>query len=346
MSTESIRLTQFAHGAGCGCKISPSDLKEILLHQRDTSAYPELLVGNSENDDAAVLDLKNGTSLISTTDFFMPIVDDAFDFGAIAAANALSDVYAMGGKPVMCIAILGWPIEQLPASLAGLVLNGARSICKKAGIPLAGGHTIDAKEPFFGLSVNGLIDTAEIKRNTGAQLGDLIYLTKPIGSGIITTAARRVLDQDDDLKNAVDVMQALNVVGAKLAPFAGVHAITDVTGFGLLGHLFEMLGNQDLSAHIRYSKVPRLRGVEKYLEKFIYPDMTTKTYAWISEHTSELSGEQLLLLCDPQTSGGLLLAVNPNDSAKVEKLLTENNCYSKSIGYFGEYQGKAIFVED
>jgi selenide,water dikinase len=346
MSSESIRLTQFAHGAGCGCKISPSVLKEILLNQRDNSAYPDLLVGNAANDDAAVLDLKNGTSLISTTDFFMPIVDDAFDFGAIAAANALSDVYAMGGKPVMSIAILGWPIEQLPASLASSVLDGARSICEKAGIPLAGGHTIDAKEPFFGLSVNGLVNTSNIKRNSGAQPGDLIYLTKPIGSGIITTAARRLLDQDNDLKNAVNVMQALNVVGEHLALISGVHAMTDVTGFGLLGHLFEMIDNQDVSAHIRYSEVPRLRGVEKYIEKFIYPDMTTKTYAWISEHISELNGEQLLLLCDPQTSGGLLLAVNPKDAAKVEELLRENNCYSKPIGYFEKYQGKAIFVED
>jgi selenide, water dikinase len=346
MSTESIRLTQFAHGAGCGCKISPSSLKEILQGQDDMSAFKDLLIGNSESDDAAVLDLHNGTALISTTDFFMPIVDDAFDFGAIAAANSLSDVYAMGGKPVMAIAILGWPIEKLPAALASKVLEGARSICEQAGIPLAGGHTIDAKEPFFGLAVNGLVQTDQIKRNIGAQAGDKIYLTKPIGSGIITTAARRDLDTEHALELAIQQMKKLNVVGAKLSKFEGVHAITDVSGFGLLGHLYEMTGNQNVSAYIHYHMIPRLNGVQKYLDLFIYPDMTTKTYSWLSDKVSDLSGEQLLLLCDPQTSGGLLIAVSPVDSEAVEQILVENKCYHQSIGYFDEFDGKAIFVKD
>lgn len=346
MSTDLIQLTKYAHGAGCGCKISPSVLKEILTGQNDMSAFKDLLVGNSESDDAAVLDLKNGTALISTTDFFMPIVDDAFDFGAIAAANALSDVYAMGGRPVMAIAILGWPIEKLPASLASQVLAGARSICEEAGIPLAGGHTIDAKEPFFGLSVNGLIQTSQIKRNCGAQAGDRIYLTKPLGSGIITTAARRNLDTAQALSLAVEEMKKLNVVGVELGKLEGVHAMTDVTGFGLLGHLFEMTGNQQVSAHIQYQSIPRLEGVQTFLDKFVYPDMTTKTYAWLSPSVSELSGEQLLLLCDPQTSGGLLIAASPDVSEVVERVLIENKCYHQSIGYFDEFDGKAIFVKD
>ena len=341
----SCKLTQFAHGAGCGCKIAPSVLREILKDHRNNSAFPSLIVGNAESDDAAVYDLGDGTGLISTTDFFMPIVDNANDFGAIAAANAISDVYAMGGKPLMAIAILGWPVDKLPASEASQVLAGAQTICAEAGIPIAGGHTIDSPEPFFGLSVNGRIALQHLQKNSNAKAGDLLYLTKPLGVGILSTAARRGLSTPEHLATAVATMRKLNSVGEQLSAIKGVHAMTDVTGFGLLGHLHEMCEGSDVSANIRFNDVPRLKEVNEYLSRFIYPDMTMKTFAWLKEDISELTGDQLLLLCDPQTSGGLLIAVDPNAKTEVEAVLKLENCPTQPIGYLSERGLKSIFVE-
>ena len=311
---ESIRLTQFARGAGCGCKVSPAVLRQII-GSKTTANFPELLVGNDTDDDAAVFDLGNGRAIISTTDFFMPIVDDAHSFGAIASANALSDVYAMGGRPLLAVAILGWPVDKLPATLAANVLDGARAICAEAKIPLAGGHTIDSPEPFFGLALTGEVETKNLKRNSTAQAGHLIYLTKPLGVGTIATAAKRGLAEINDLEMAIAQMSSLNAVGYPLGHLSCVSAMTDVTGFGLLGHLIEMCEGSNLSASLQFEKVPLLPGLEKYLDQFIYPDMTMRNFQAYGHKVSTLSARQLFTLCEPQTSGGLLVAVAPDGVA-------------------------------
>ncbi len=238
--SEPVKLTQYSHGAGCGCKISPKVLDEIL---KTSVAFPDndkLLVGNHSRDDAAVYDLGNGTAIISTTDFFMPIVDDPFEFGRIAAANSISDVYAMGGKPLMAIAVLGWPVNKLPADVAQKVVEGGRSICLEAGIPLAGGHSIDSPEPIFGLAVTGILPIESLKQNNTAKEGDLLFLTKPLGVGILSTAQKRGLLNEELLAVIVKQMTTLNKTGEELGKIKGVHAMTDVTGFGFLGHLIEM----------------------------------------------------------------------------------------------------------
>ncbi len=231
MIDEPVRLTQYSHGAGCGCKISPQILEQILHTDIPAPEARHLLVGNQSKDDAAVYDLGNGTALISTTDFFMPIVDDPYDFGRIASANAISDVYAMGGKPLMAIAILGWPVDKLPASVAKRVLEGARAICAEASIPLAGGHSIDSPEPIFGLAVNGLVDIPHLKQNNTARAGDLLLLTKSLGTGVLSTAQKRNALDPAYFDAFVKQLVQLNKVGAELGKVAGVHAMTDTTGF-------------------------------------------------------------------------------------------------------------------
>jgi selenide,water dikinase len=304
-----INLTEYSSGAGCGCKIAPEVLSKIL-HNNQTTTFKNLLVGNDTRDDAAVLDLGNGTALISTTDFFMPVVDDAFQFGRIAATNAISDVYAMGGTPVMAVAILGWPTKLSP-ELAQQVVAGGRSVCSEAGIPLAGGHSVESTEPFFGLAVNGLVAIENIKQNSTAQPGDLLFITKPLGLGIITTAAKRKVVKSEDLENAINLMATLNKMGAELGKLKGVTALTDITGFGLLGHLIEMAEGSNCSIEINFDKLPLIDGLGYYLDKYIYPDMTTKNFSAYSSKTNELTASQLFVTCDPQTSGGLLVAVNP-----------------------------------
>src|ERR1051325_2685125 len=227
MTPESIQLTRYSHGAGCGCKISPKVLDEILKSNLVLPDNDKLIVGNSSKDDAAVYDLGNGMALISTTDFFMPIVDDAFDFGRIAAANSISDVYAMGGKPLLAIAILGWPVETLSAELAHKVVEGGRTICKEANIPLAGGHSIDSPEPIFGLAVTGIVPIENLKRNNTAQEGDHLFLTKSLGVGIFSTAQKRGLLKEEHLPMMIDQMSALNRIGEELGKIAGVTAMTD-----------------------------------------------------------------------------------------------------------------------
>ncbi len=306
------KLTQYSHGAGCGCKIAPEVLTQILNNQKKDLRFPQLLVGNETRDDAAVYDLGNGKALISTTDFFMPVVDDAFEFGRIAATNAISDIYAMGGTPLMAIAILGWPVDKLPAELAGQVLSGAKSICNDADIPLAGGHSVESAEPFFGLAVNGLVDLKNVKKNNTAMPGDLLFITKPIGLGIITTAAKRNEVNEEDLALAIQLMTTLNKPGIALGSLEGISAITDITGFGLLGHLVEMAEGSGCSAEIHFDKLPLINGIDYYLDKYIFPDMTTKNFSAYSNKVNELSARQLFITCDPQTSGGLLVAVKPD----------------------------------
>lgn len=323
-----VKLTQFSHGAGCGCKIAPNVLEDILKSSITGPDHKNLLVGNDARDDAAVYDLTDGRALIATTDFFMPIVDDAFDFGRIAAANAISDVYAMGGKPILAIAILGWPVNWLTAETASRVIEGGRHVCMQAGIPLAGGHSIDSPEPIFGLAVNGLIDVQNIKQNNGARHGDLLWLTKPLGVGIVTTALKQGLAPDDLKETAVRQMTQLNLVGEALGQLSGVHAMTDVTGFGLLGHLLELCDASGLGAQIDFKKIPVISDqIYDLMHKGAVPAATGRnlqTYSHrvrIGDYTE--SKAMLDVLADPQTSGGLLVSAAPEARDKVVKVLRD-----------------------
>jgi selenide, water dikinase len=323
MDTEQIKLTQYSHGAGCGCKISPAILDKILHSTTVTQGDPRLLVGNDKRDDAAVLDLGNGTALISTTDFFMPIVDDAFDFGRIASANAISDVYAMGGKPVLAIAILGWPVDKLPAETARQVLEGARAICAEAGISLAGGHSIDCPEPVFGLAVNGIVPVNQLKQNSTATQGCRLYLTKPLGVGILSTAQKKGLLKPEDAAIALQSMVTLNKAGETFGRILAVKALTDVTGFGLLGHLTEMCEGSGLAAIIEFSKVPIIASIRSYLQQGCIPGGTGRNWNSYGQKISTLTDEQRYILSDPQTSGGLLVAVEPEHTAEFEARLKD-----------------------
>jgi selenide,water dikinase len=339
MDLKDIKLTQYSHGAGCGCKISPAILDKILHSPITAPPDARLLVGNDKRDDAAVLDLGNGTALISTTDFFMPIVDDAYDFGRIASANAISDVYAMGGKPVLAIAILGWPIEKLPPEAAQKVLEGARAICAEAGITLAGGHSIDCPEPVFGLAVNGIVNIQNLKQNSTAEVGCRLYLTKPLGVGILSTAQKRGLLRPEDAAVALKSMSTLNKPGEIFGTMEGVKAMTDVTGFGLLGHLTEMSAGSGLSAIVEFDKVPVISSVPYYLKQNCFPGGTQRNWSSYGSKVSALTEEQRFILADPQTSGGLLVAVTEAAAAGFEALLKAQGLPTQSIGWLKEYDG-------
>lgn len=347
--TEPIRLTQYSKGAGCGCKIAPAVLQQIL--KTDTSfTDSKLLVGNTTNDDAAVYDMGNGQALIATNDFFTPIVDDAYDFGRIAAANAISDVYAMGGKPLLATAILGWPVDKLPTELANRVLEGARAICAEAGIPLAGGHSVDVSDPIFGLSVNGLVDTGNLKRNDTAMAGDSIFLLKALGTGVLSTAQKRGLLEEAHREQLVAQLTTLNKAGAMLGTIPGVTAMTDVTGFGLAGHLTEMATGAGLSAEISYSKLQVMDGVKAYIAQRAIPDATYRNWNAYGSNITFGSGvdvmEAFSLLPDPQTNGGLMIAVAPDAVDAVKQLLTDNGyaAFTEPIGCFTEKGEKVITV--
>ncbi len=306
---ESVKLTEYSHGAGCGCKISPMLLDEILTTTRKNILYPQLLVGHANKDDAAAYDLGNGTSVLSTTDFFMPIVDDAFTFGQIAATNALSDIYAMGGKPLMAISIFGWPIEKLSAEVARAVIDGGRSICEAAGIPLAGGHSIDSPEPIFGLAVTGMVENKNLMQNSNGEENCLIFLTKPLGIGILSTAQKQKKIQEGHIEPAIKAMTTLNKIGAEFAQLEGVVTMTDVTGFGLLGHLVEICEASHVSAKIWFDKVPLLPNVEMYRQLGCIPGGARKNFLSYGSKISQMSQQQREILCDAQTSGGLLVLV-------------------------------------
>ena len=328
-----IKLTQYSHGAGCGCKISPKLLDTILKTSRETIPFPQLLVGNDTKDDAAAFDLGNGTSVLSTTDFFMPIVDDPFTFGRIAATNAISDIYAMGGKPLMAIAIFGWPIEKLDAATASAVIDGGRSVCEEAGIPLAGGHSIDSPEPIFGLAVTGLAENKNIKRNDTAEEDCEIFLTKPIGIGILTTAQKQGKIAEGDIDVAIDAMCTINKVGQEIAELKGVTAITDVTGFGLMGHLSEICEGSDISALIEYDKVPTLANVKKYLAMGCVPGGTRNNFASYGDKISPMTPEQQDILCDAQTSGGLLCVVRKDTIKEFLEITSKIGLDLEPIGH-------------
>jgi len=332
MDTDPIRLTEYSHGAGCGCKISPQVLDTILASRLDLKTDPRLLVGHASKDDAAAYDIGNGQVILSTTDFFMPIADDPFDFGRIAATNAISDIYAMGGTPMMAIAILGWPVNVLPAEIAQRVIDGGRQVCSDAGIPLAGGHSIDSPEPIFGLAVTGQVAKAHLKRNNSAEPGCLLYLTKPLGVGVLTTAQKQKKLQPGHEGLAVATMCQLNRVGATLGPMPGVKAVTDVTGFGLLGHLLEMCEGSGVQAELDFAAIPILEPVPGYIAQGCVPGGTARNFASYGHKLAELTDYQKALLCDPQTSGGLLIAVAPEAVDALEAVLRQAGIVPHRIG--------------
>lgn len=349
MNITDIKLTQYSHGAGCGCKIAPKLLDQILQSNFAAPDNHRLLVGNHSKDDAAVYDMGNGTALISTTDFFMPIVDDAYQFGRIASANAISDVYAMGGKPIVAIAILGWPINKLPPEVAKRVIEGSRSICTEAGIPLAGGHSIDSPEPIFGLAVNGIADIKNIKQNNTAKPGDVLFLTKKIGVGILTTAEKKGILKDADRSLAARQMERLNKVGEVLGGIEGVTAMTDVTGFGLLGHLTEMCEGSNVSAEVYFEKIPLLTDdLKAYVALNSVPGGTHRNWDSYGEKISFLGRLDKVyataLLADPQTSGGLLIAAKKDVEGEVQKILHDFGLYNEAIGRITAHKEKLIEV--
>ena len=344
MSMKDIRLTQFSHGGGCGCKISPQVLEKILATSQTSAMFPDLLVGNATKDDAAVYRISGSEAIISTTDFFMPIVDDPHHFGGIAAANAMSDVFAMGGTPLMAIAILGWPVDKIPAEVAAGVMEGAREACAEANIPLAGGHSIDSPEPIFGLAITGRVSIDRLKPNDSATADDLLYLTKPLGVGIISTARKRGKAAEADHGRAVTQMLQLNSFGAAASSLSQVTAMTDVTGFGLIGHLTEICEGSGVSATVNYADVPLIEGLHTYLDLFIHPDMTMKNYSTYASKISELSGHRLFTLCDPQTSGGLLICVKPEMDKEFLELAKTNGQTVWRIGKMAERKEKVVEV--
>jgi selenide,water dikinase len=347
---EEFKLTEYSKGGGCGCKIAPSVLQQIV-HTENKFPFQNLLVGNDSNDDAAVYQINSDTAVISTTDFFMPIVDDAFDFGRIAAANSISDIYAMGGTPMMAIAILGWPIDKLPVNEAQKVLEGARAICKEVNIPLAGGHTIDSNDPIFGLAVTGSVSLKNLKKNNTAKAGDLLFLTKAIGVGIVSTSVKRKLIKEEHYKTLVQQLTRVNKIGEVLGKIEGVHAMTDVTGFGLLGHLTEMTEGSGLSAELIYSSVKRIAGVEEYISLKTIPGATARNWNSYSNKIEFEKGvdqtEAKLLLPDPQTNGGLLIAVDGNSVDEVSGIFNNNNltAFLEPIGRCVQKRDKVIYVQ-
>lgn len=350
IENELVRLTQYSHGAGCGCKIAPNVLEEILAGSLAQPDDENLLVGNHSKDDAAVYDLKNGTALISTTDFFMPIVDDPFDFGQIAAANAISDVYAMGGTPLLAIAILGWPVKLLPVHIAGKVIEGARRICSQAGITLAGGHSIDSPEPIFGLAVSGIVNIANLRQNNTAREGDHIFLTKNVGVGMLTTAEKRGKLREEDKGLARNQMVLLNKSGKEMGNIPEVHAMTDVTGFGLAGHLVEVAEGSGLSAELFFDKIPRITDLRDYIDSKVFPDGTNRNWASYGSKI-QINGsipfeDVFTILADPQTNGGLLITVGTEGLNDFYQLLSAEGLqdFAQPIGRMIKKGEKALYV--
>jgi selenide,water dikinase len=338
----SIKLTQYSKASGCGCKIAPAVLEEILSGCKQNISFKNLLVGNDTKDDAAVYELEDGNCIISTTDFFTPIVDDAFDFGKISACNAISDIYAMGGKPLMAVAILGWPVDKIPTEVAQQVIKGAQEICSKAGIPLAGGHSVDTQEPLFGLAVTGMVKKEYIKKNNSVKESDLLYLTKPLGIGVLSTALKRGLLNETEYLQLLEQTTSLNSIGEKLGSLNYVHAMTDVTGFGFAGHLLEMLAGNNLSARIHKDALPIMEPAKAYAKQFVFPDNTTRNYNDQAKHISGMTDLDFIFYCDPQTSGGLMFSVDPSYEKEMDALLNASKQFFAKIGTLTTKQEKEI----
>ena len=343
---EAIKLTSYSHGAGCGCKISPKVLTTILASSSPKIEDKRLLVGNDTRDDAAVYDMSNGIGIISTTDFFLPIVDDPFTFGRIAATNAISDIYAMGGKPLMAIAILGWPIDKLAPEVAAQVMEGGRKACTDAGIILAGGHSIDNPEPIFGLAGTGSVTISKLSQNDKAQEGDILYRTKPLGIGILANAQKKGILDAVHKDIAANSMIILNDIGLELSEIDEVTALTDVTGFGLMGHLLEVCEGSNVSAFINSTKVPTFDEIHTYIDKKCIPGGTTRNWESYGHKIHIEDEKQRHILCDPQTSGGLLIAVKKEAAHKVEALLISKGLYAEAIGELTEKSGLPIYVKE
>lgn len=341
---EKIKLTEFTKGGGCGCKIPPSELSEILSGQKTSTEFG-LIEGNSNGDDAAVWDMGNGQLLISTTDFFTPIVDDPFDFGRIAAANSISDIYAMGGRPIMALSVLAWPTDKLGNEIAAEVIRGARTVCTEAGIAIGGGHSIVNPEPVFGLAVNGLVSKENLKTNHNAKEGDQLFLTKPIGSGMLSTAMKRGMLKNELLVELIAYLTTLNKSGELIGKIESVNAMTDVTGFGLIGHLNEMTIGSNLTAKLNYGDIPLMNGVKELAAQMVYPNNTMRNWKAFNENVSGVSGESLLTLCDPQTNGGLLIAIRPEGISELKELFQSVGQSYFHIGELTAYTGMNVEIK-
>jgi selenide, water dikinase len=329
-----VRLTSLSHGGGCGCKIAPGVLSEILKGTKSMLIPPELLVGIETADDAAVYKLNDEQALIATTDFFMPIVDDPFDFGRIAATNAISDVYAMGGTPIMALALVGMPINVLPLETIGLILKGGESICAEAGIPIAGGHTIDSVEPIYGLVVLGLVHPSKVKRNADAKVGDVLVLGKPIGVGVLSAALKKDKLSAEGYAQMIANTTKLNKPGAALAAMEGVHALTDITGFGLAGHTLELARGAKLGVQIEWAKVPLLAGVQALAEQGMVTGASERNwdgYGFDITLPEGFSSVGKALLTDPQTSGGLLVSCSPESADAVLALFKKHGFEAAAV---------------
>jgi len=328
------RLTALSHGGGCGCKISPSILADLLKGALPGARHADLLVGTDTSDDAAVYRLNDQQAIVSTTDFFMPIVDDAFDFGRIAATNALSDIYAMGGRPLLALAIVGMPINTLSHDTIRDILRGGESVCARAGIPIAGGHSIDSVEPIYGLAVSGVVDPKKVKRNSCAQEGDVLILGKPLGIGIFSAAFKKDLLDEAAYRLMIETTTQLNLPGMEFANLPGVHAMTDVTGFGLLGHLLEMCRGSGLGARIEADRVPLLPGVSALAESGIATGASGRNWRSYGSNVRALepmSASLQSILTDPQTSGGLLVACDPRELPGVQAIFARSGFTQASM---------------
>lgn len=334
MNTHTVRLTSLAHGGGCGCKLAPSVLQELLADQPAAAMYKQLLVGTETSDDAAVWQVDDNTCIIATTDFFMPMVDDPFDFGRIAATNALSDVYAMGGKPVMALAILGMPLGKIPTETVREILKGGAAVCASAGIPVAGGHSIDCPEPVYGLAVIGTCRPEQVRRNSGTRPGDAVILTKPIGVGIYSAAIKNSALRPEAYQEMIATTTLLNKVGAELAADEDVHAITDVTGFGVLGHGLEMARGSKLVLAIEADAVPLMADAASLAQQGHVTGASHRNWASYGHDIvlpADLPDWKRHLLADPQTSGGLLVACAPQKADTLLRAIHESGCPAARI---------------
>jgi selenide,water dikinase len=345
---QSPRLTSLSHGGGCGCKIAPGVLSEILRSTTAMPLPPELLVGIETADDAAVYKLNDSQALVATTDFFMPIVDDPFEFGRIAATNAISDVYAMGAQPIMALALVGMPVNVLPLSVIGQILDGGQSVCRAAGIPIAGGHTIDSVEPIYGLVALGLAHPDHIKRNADAKVGDVLILGKPIGVGILSAALKKEMLPEEGYQAMISNTTQLNTAGPDLAKLKGVHALTDITGFGLAGHLLEMARGAKCTVHLDWPQVPLLPGVKELAQQGCITGASGRNWQGygaevaLPSHFSEVDQN---LLTDPQTSGGLLVACAPDSVDEVLTIFKQHGFeHAVTVGHVEGPQAHGLVV--
>ena len=341
-----IKLTELTEAGGCGCKIPPSVLDSILNYGKGTHIDVQLLVGNISKDDAAIYQIDETRAVVSTVDFFTPIVDDPYTFGKIATANAISDVYAMGGQPLWALAILGFPVKDVDDFDVKRILEGAVSICEQAGVIIAGGHTINNPQPIFGLCVNGFVEIDRVKRNDKAKIGDLIYITKPLGVGILSTAIKLNKIQQEHYTLAVESMTALNDIGRKLSQLQCINAMTDVTGFGLAGHLLEICRGSDVSAEIYFDKLPIINGVETYIEQNIITGGGKRNWKSYKEFVMGTNKFSEIILSDPQTNGGILVTVSENDLSEFQDLMKENNLnqFITPIGKIIESENNQLFI--